>query len=454
MFPLLASKNALRTFDDLMDAVTAGNFPVTPKLFLTNYLTIPSTANARTSQAHADSIAPSSVFGGDSEMASVDGENFPVVKLSDFSRFMLQDTTDFCCHLWEPNDALLLRCLRAVVTDTLDKKLDALVTILNKLRDMTSYFLMQKDDVVLPRRMDEVTEFQPLVKRLLVEMVNVLLPNSTGISINPCQRNADLLLSKLINVKGTTKKSEHLAVLRGESDLARNCLGELPRYIELKVVGGALYRQSAWKEKDQALGQTVCSSTANKERVVAIGALMDLFTVSVIVTVPVEGGTNVASQMSKRITDARSWVLRVALLLVAPTDSILQLIPPSSDDSIIKVHSEDAVDAGVGVGGLNLASTSTSDGCGATGSSSSSAPQPSVSGKHIEEDTEVDADDCNWLAREALRDRHEEKVRQMLEADALLDGFCFLSEENLDNTGRTATIRPRGDPCRAFGDSW
>jgi len=115
---------------------------------------------------------------------------------------------------------------------------------------------MQKDDVVLPRRMDEVTEFQPLVKRLLVEMVNVLLPNSTGISINPCQRNADLLLSKLINVKGTTKKSEHLAVLRGESDLARNCLGELPRYIELKVVGGALYRQSAWKEKDQALGQT------------------------------------------------------------------------------------------------------------------------------------------------------------------------------------------------------
>ena len=117
------------------------------------------------------------------------------------------------------------------------------------------------------------------------------------------------------------------------------------------------------------------------------------------------------------------------------------------------MHSEDAVDAGVGVGGLNLASTGTSDGCGATGSSSSSAPQPSVSGKHIEEDTEVDADDCNWLAREALRDRHEEKVRHMLEADALLDGFCFLSKENLDNIGRTATIRPRGDPCRAFGDS-
>ena len=443
---MLRALGFARNFTDLMFLVGKGKFPKTSSTFIEEYLPV---RRNRTTMDYASSIALSSIPDDDSVMTTVGDVKLPVVSLSQFSRSILQDTSDFVVHCWEPTDERLAECLQGVVTENFEAKIDVLVDILKKLRDMASFYL-EAGDAALPKYMDEVTEFQPLVKQLLIHMVQVLMPTSaTIISISPCQRSA--VLRKVITVVATGGSAE--AMLKGESDLVRKSDGEHPRYVELKIVGGALYHSSAWKAKDQALGQTVCSSTANKTRIVAIGALMDLFTVSVIVTAPVEGGTNVVSHMSKRITDARSWVLRVALLLVAPTDSILQLIPPSSDDRIIKVHSDDAVDEDAGVGGLNLASTGTSDVCVATGSSSSSAPQPSVSGKHIEEDTEVDADDCNWLAREALRDRHEEKVRQMLEADALLDGFCFLSKENLDNIGRTATIRPRGAPCRAFGDS-
>jgi hypothetical protein len=429
-----------RNFDALLDMVESGNFPETSSTFINNYLPA---RPKRTSLAYAESVAPSSVPDEYSATTTIDDQKLPVVNLPLFSRGILQDKSDFVVHIWDPTDERLTACLRevkGVVAENLEKNLDDLVTILNKLRDMTSFFL-EANDVALPAYMDEVTEFQPLVKQLLTQMVKALMPTSSAIIV-PCQRNAVYKLSKVITVVATRGSAENSnAVLKGDSDLARVCDGEHPRYFELKIVGGALYHSDAWKAKDQALGQTVCSSAANKkEKGVAIGALMDLFTVSVIVTVPVEGGTKVVSQMSKRITNARSWVLRVALLLVAPTGSILQLLPPRSDDSIIEVHSEDAVgeDAGVGVGvgGLNLASTGTSDGCGATGS----APNPPAS---IEGHTEVNADDCNWLAREALRDRHEEKVRLMLEADAMLDGFGFLNKENLNNAGRTATTVPK-----------
>ena len=425
------------SFDDLMSMVEKGEFPETSSSFVNAYLQVP--PSSRTSLDYSSSIAPSSVPDNDSVMTTVNDVALPVVNLSKFNRNILHDTSDFVVHLWEPADENLAQCLSEAITVNFEDKIDNLVEILQKLRDMASFYLLKLGGATFPRYMDEVTQFQPLVKLFLIHMVEVLMSPDSTISINACQRSRTAL-NKVITVTSGTQ-----AMLKGQSDLVREFVEECPRYVELKIVGGALYRSSAWQAKDQALGQTVCSSTANGDRVLAIGALMDLFTVSVIVTVPIEDSTNVMSHMSKRITDARSWVLRVALLLVAPTDGISQLLPPFSNGSVIEVHNDAVGDADVG--GLNLGSTDIS---GVTGSSSSSsAPLPPVS----EKNTEVDADDRNWLAREALRARHEEKVRQMLEADALLDGFRYLSKENLDNAGRTAIMRPRGDPCRAFGDN-
>jgi hypothetical protein len=413
-----------RSFNALMSMVEKGGFPETSSSFVDAYLQVPQ--NSDTSMDNFSSIAPSSVPDNDGVMTTVNGVALPVVNLSQFNCNILHDdTSDFVVHLWQPADEDLAQCLSEAVAENFEDKINNLVEILQKLRDMASFYLLKRGGETFPRYMDEVTQFQPLVKLFLIHMVKVLMPNS-AISIKACQRSATAL-NKVI-----TGSSGSQAMLKGQSDLVRESEGEHPRCVELKIVGGALYHSSAWQAKDQALGQTVCSSTANEDRVHAIGAPMDLFTVSVIVTVPQEDSTNVISQMSKRITDARSWVLQVALLLVAPTDSIVKLLSPFTNESVIEVHSEDAV-CDVDVGGLNLVSTDTS---GVTGSSSSS-----------------DDDDRNWLAREALRDRHEEKVRQMLEADALLDGFRYLSKENLENAGRTATMSPRGDPCCAFGDN-
>ena len=440
---MMQTISSARDFHTVMFIVDKGSFPETSEFFIETYLIA---HRDRTSLDYAASIiAPSTIPEDDTVTTTVEDKKLPVVNLSMFSRSILKDTSDFLVHCWEPTDDLLTDCLKKVVTDDLEGKLADLVGILKKLRNMASFFL-KGDGVALPKRMDEISVFQPLVKQLLVHMVTVLMPNSKNISVQPCQGGAHKL-KKEITVVATGSTENSQAALKGESDLARVCEGENPRYFELKTVGGALYHSDAWKAKDQALGQTVCLSTAKKENVVAFGALMDLFTVSVIVTAPVKGSPNVVSQMSKRITDARSWVLRVALLLVAPAVSISDLLPACSDDSIIEVHSEDQdAGVGVGVGELNLASKDTAAGCGVTdlsSSSSSSAPNPPAP---IEEDTES-ANDCKWLAREALRARHEEKVRMMLEADALSDGFGFLSKENLDNHGRNATTRP-AYPCR------
>jgi hypothetical protein len=365
----------------------------------------------------------------------------PVVSLSKFTRGMLSVTSDFCCHLWEPTDLELYKCLSSVVTAGLNDKLFELVDILKELRTMSSFFVREKE------MMDECTQFQPLVKRLLIKIVEVLIPGQNDIKVEACQGQVQSKLSKQVTIKGIIKGT--MAMLRGESDLVR-VVGEERRYFELKPDGGALYQSNARQAKDQALGQTVCSSTAIKnESVVAIGSLMDLFTVSMIVTVPMEGG-GVVSQISKRTTSPYSWVLRVALLLVASTDSITELLPKPSDETIVPMFSDDeSVVEEVDVGGLNLHTPARTPNLrGATSSSSSGPP---MSGASLSQQTEDDAV-CRWIAREALRDRHEKKVRAMLEADATSEGFSFLCKENLDKINeRATTVRPHGDLCRAFG---
>jgi hypothetical protein len=350
------------------------------------------------------------------------------------------DETDFVVGIMELTDESLYKLLSSVVSN-FEQEFSGLVGILEELRNMMVFFLTEKD-----KKMKEA-QFQPIVKHLMTYILNVLDPQSTNFVV-ACQQKMQHTLSKKITVNDTaeTKKATN-AILRGESDLALVGINKV-RYVELKPVGGALFRSNAWQAKDQALAQTVCSATANGKSVVAIGGLLDLITAYMIVTSPVEEVTrNVVSQISKRVTESRSWMLLVVLLLVVPTDSIKTLIPLFSNELILPVSSDDA--AVEKVGGLDLTTPAcTPNHRGATISSSSGPP---ISGASLSQQTE-DAATCRWIAREALRDRNEEKVRTILEADARSDGFSYLCKENLEKINECATtVHPHGDRGRTFG---
>jgi hypothetical protein len=343
---------------------------------------------------------------------------------------------DFGCHVWNPTDDELYRCLSSTVPDGLDSKLDDLVSILEVLRDMTTFSLTQAHK----KKMTE-DQFQPLVKRLMTEIMRVL--GTSHMAIEACQGKTHHKLSMEITVSDGTRK-----LLRGESDLARVGAEDV-RYFELKPVGGTLSHSNAWQVKSQALGQTVCSSTAKSG--VAIGGLLDLITVCMIVTSPVdEVSRNVVSRISTRLTNSRSWVLRMAVLLVVPTDSITDILPPLTEKSCLQVHSDDAGgEEEAGVSDLNLnACTHRSDRRGATSANSSGSPSGAFLSKQAE-----DAAACRWIAREDLRDQYKEKVRTMLVADARLDGFSYLCKENLEEMNeRATTVRPHGDRGCTFWD--
>jgi hypothetical protein len=418
-----------------MLVVRSGNFPSTTQEFLDNYLLYRHpTRSSRTSEGFAESV--SSIV--ESSETSVDSTTLPVTSLSKFSRRILYDlNVDFGCHVWNPTDDQLYECLSSAVPDGLDSKLDYLVSILEKLRDMTTFSLTQAHE----KKMTE-DQFQPLVKRLMTEVLRVL--GTSGLAVEPCQQNFHHKLSMKITVSDGTKK-----LLRGESDLARVGVEDDVRYFELKPVGGTLSHSSAWQAKSQALGQTVCSSTAKSG--VAIGGLLDLITVCMIVTSPVkEDSRNVVSWISARLTNSRSWILRVAVLLVVPTDSITDILPPLTEKSCLQVHSDDAGgEEEAGVGDLNLnACTHRSDRRGATSANSSGSPSGAFLSKQAE-----DAAACRWIAREDLRDQYKEKVRTMLVADARLDGFSYLCKENLEEMNeRATTVRPHGDRGCTFWD--
>jgi hypothetical protein len=418
-----------------MQLVRPGQFPITPDEFLEGY----AQSNSLRTSVGFTSVSVTSASDNVSANTDVDGSMIRALGMSKFSQSMLHsDETDFVVGIMELTDESLYDILSSVVSD-FEEKFSGLVGILEELRNMMFFFLTKKD-----KKMKEA-QFQPIVKHLMTYILNVLDPHSTN-SVVACQRNARLALSKKITVNDTaeTKKATS-AILRGESDLALVGRDKV-RYFELKPVGGALFRSNAWQAKDQALAQTVCSSTANDKSVVAIGGLLDLFTVYMIVTSPVEEVTrNVVSQISKRVTDSRSWMLLMGLLLVVPTDSITKLIPLFSDDLILPVLSDDAVVEKVAVGGLDL--TTPARTTNHRGSSISSSSGPPISSQQTE-----DAATCRWIAREALRDRNEEKVRTILEADARSDGFSYLCKENLEKINQCATtVRPHGDRGRTFG---
>ncbi len=406
-------------FQTLIEHIDRCHLDVIPGVYLDEYLN--SQQDANTSMTYVNASASSVT---DRERTS---NELPLNKMR---RRMTEETPDkIRLNELTLNDKLmetiLCKVLFAENVTEFEKFLQSYTESLDKVRQMLYYILQQ-------RKVREVSELQGIAALFLEDFTRYFHSNALTLAGQIISLEGELMVG--IATEMSKKK------IKGFTDLvlceSNDCgLADALCIFELKAPQKAMYHSGAYDAKDQLLFEMEMVGQMHTNGML-LGGLLDMFSIAVAVRLVDEGGK--IFYMSNRVTNSRSFLLRLLLLLCKDKDEVWTALQVFSTIEIpLPIEEDGGGGAGAGesqkdrekeekadVGETSSRSLRSSDikGCVRAGG---------VSREVVEE-----------IPNPIFKEEYDEEVSRMLSWDAKRKGLTLLTASALNRASKEQQSEP------------